>query len=50
MKHWIAIACALAALYAPLAGAQAAKPVVLRFASDFPGPPHPAGMAIACRR
>src|ERR687896_1105480 len=46
MKHLIALACAAAALCSPLAGAQALKPVVLRFASDFTGPPHPAGMAM----
>ena len=38
---WIGVALAL------LAGAaQAQKPVVLRFVSDFQGPPHPAGMAM----
>ena len=46
MKHLIAAACAAAALCSPLAAAQAPKPVVLRFASDFTGPPHPAGMAM----
>jgi TRAP-type C4-dicarboxylate transport system substrate-binding protein len=40
------LACAVAAIFAPPADAQAAKPVVLRFASDFTGPPHPAGMAM----
>ena len=41
-----ALACAVAAICAPPAGAQALKPVVLRFASDFTPPPHPAGMAM----
>src|SRR5688572_11066776 len=47
MKHrrlLLALACALTASGA--AHAQALKPVVLRFASDFQGPPHPAGMAM----
>jgi TRAP-type C4-dicarboxylate transport system substrate-binding protein len=47
MKHrrlLLALACALAASGA--AHAQAPKPVVLRFVSDFQGPPHPAGMAM----
>jgi TRAP-type C4-dicarboxylate transport system substrate-binding protein len=46
MKHLIAAACATAALFAPIAGAQAPKPVVLRFVADFPPPPHPAGLAM----
>src|ERR671914_1249959 len=46
MKHLIALACAAAALCSPLAAAQALKPVVLRFASDFTPPPHPAGIAM----
>ena len=40
----LALACA--SVFAPPAGAQAPKPVVLRFASDFTPPPHPAGMAM----
>jgi TRAP-type C4-dicarboxylate transport system substrate-binding protein len=47
MKHkrlLLALACALTASGA--AHAQALKPVVLRFVSDFQGPPHPAGMAM----
>ena len=46
MKHLIAVACTVGAIFAPIAAAQAPKPVVLRFASDFTGPPHPAGMAM----
>jgi TRAP-type C4-dicarboxylate transport system substrate-binding protein len=41
-----ALVCAVAASFAPSAGAQATKPVVLRFAADFPPPPHPAGLAM----
>jgi TRAP-type C4-dicarboxylate transport system substrate-binding protein len=39
----LALACALGA---PFAAAAQPKPVVLRFVSDFAGPPHPAGMAM----
>src|SRR5687767_15909385 len=46
-KHmiWIGLACALGAAAPALVHAQT-KPVVLRFVSDFQGPPHPAGMAM----
>lgn len=44
----ILIAAAVAAFagLAPMAHAQAPKPVVLRFVSDFPPPPHPAALAM----
>ena len=38
---WVALLCAL-----PLHAVAQAKPVVLRFVSDFTGPPHPAGLAM----
>jgi TRAP-type C4-dicarboxylate transport system substrate-binding protein len=42
-----ALVCAVAASFGPAAHAQGApKPVVLRFAADFPPPPHPAGLAM----
>ena len=43
---WIGLACAIGAAAPTFAHAQAVKPVVLRFVSDFTGPPHPAGMAM----
>jgi C4-dicarboxylate-binding protein DctP len=42
----VLMACAVTVVFTPPAAAQAPKPVVLRFASDFTGPPHPAGMAM----
>jgi len=42
----VAALAASAGLPDRVAHAQAAKPVVLRFASDFPPPPHPAGLAM----
>jgi len=39
------LAAALLATFAGAAFAQT-KPVVLRFAADFPPPPHPAGLAM----
>ena len=39
----LALACALGA---PFAAAAQPKPVVLRFVSDFPPSPHPAGLAM----
>jgi TRAP-type C4-dicarboxylate transport system substrate-binding protein len=41
-----ALGAALACALAPAALAQGVKPVVLRFVSDFPPPPHPAGLAM----
>ncbi len=41
---WMGLAFALGA--APFVAQAQTKPVVLRFVSDFPGPPHPAGMAM----
>ncbi len=44
-----ALACAIAAAFAVpdrAAHAQAAKPVIVRFVSDFPPAPHPAGLAM----
>ena len=38
---WVALLCAL-----PLHAIAQTKPVVLRFVSDFTGPPHPAGLAM----
>ena len=47
MKRFQVVLLAAAIVAAPLAVAQEApKRVVLRFASDFQGPPHPAGMAM----
>ncbi|MDH5221334.1 MAG: TRAP transporter substrate-binding protein DctP [Betaproteobacteria bacterium] len=42
------VAAAVAATWAApqVAHAQQAKPVILRFAADFPPPPHPAGLAM----
>jgi TRAP-type C4-dicarboxylate transport system substrate-binding protein len=43
-----AVVAAVAATWAApqVAHAQQAKPVILRFAADFPPPPHPAGLAM----
>jgi TRAP-type C4-dicarboxylate transport system substrate-binding protein len=46
VKLAAALACALAVPFAADTQAQALKPVVLRFASDFTPPPHPAGIAM----
>ena len=49
LKAAVAIIAASLAAFAVggnIAHAQAIKPVVLRFASDFPPPPHPAGLAM----
>jgi len=47
MKRFQAVLLAAAVVAAPVAvGQEAPKRVVLRFASDFTGPPHPAGMAM----
>ncbi len=54
MRHFYVTAAAVAGALAAAVGAPdraahaqgAAKPVVLRFVSDFPPPPHPAGLAM----
>jgi TRAP-type C4-dicarboxylate transport system substrate-binding protein len=46
LKQFAAITLAAFALVAGPVAAQAPQKVVLRFAADFPPPPHPAGLAM----